>query len=98
MDPVDAARGHAFSFVEKLNEVILQPIVLLLTAVALAVFLYGGFQYILNSGNEQERSKGKKHMIFGIIGFLVMVSALAILRIFAATLGLDSALDESMNP
>ena len=96
-DTESSARAYAFDFVAKLNDVILEPTVLLLMAVALLVFLYGGLQYILYADSEQARSDGQKHMLYGIIGFLVMVSALAILQIFATTLGLDGALDGAMS-
>lgn len=53
------------------------------------MFLWGGFQFILNAHNPTARETGKKHMIFGIIGLLVMVSAAAILAIAANTFGLS---------
>jgi len=79
----------AHSFVGRLNAVILFPLITLLTAIALLVFLWGGFQYVYNAGNETKRAVGKQHMIWGVIGLLVMLSAYSILTIAANTFGID---------
>lgn len=84
-----AARG----FVDKLNDVILFPIIFLLSSVALLIFMWGAFKYIANANNEQARAEGKRSMFYGIIGLLVMVSAYALLSIAAGTFGLRATLD-----
>ena len=90
----ERAAGEAQAFVDTFNQVFLTPLILLLTAVALLVFVWGGFQYVLNASNEQARSEGQKHMLFGVIGLFVMISAYAIMRIFAATIGVEGVLDD----
>ena len=79
----------AHSFVGKFNDVILFPLITLLTVVALVVFLWGGFQYVYNASNEGKRAEGAKHLLWGTIGLLVMISAYAILTIAANTIGVD---------
>lgn len=88
----------AASFVETFNEVILFPLITLLIAVALLTFVYGGFEFITNANNSSGRETGRKHMLFGIIGMLVMLSALAILSLAANTFGLGDRLDCVNNP
>jgi hypothetical protein len=78
----------ARSFVERLNQAILFPLISLLLAIALVVFLWGCFQFIANAANPEARAEGQRHIIWGIIGMLVMVSAYAILSIAANTFGL----------
>ena len=80
----------AHSFVAQINDIILFPLITLLTAIALLVFLWGGFQYVYNSGSEQGREQGRKHILWGIIGLLIMLSAYAILSIAANTFGIDT--------
>ena len=80
----------AHSFVAKINAIILFPLITLLTALALLVFIWGGFQYVYNSGNDSKRTEGRKHMLWGVIGLLVMLSAYAILNIAANTFGIDT--------
>ena len=90
----EKAAQEAQAFVDIFNEVFLTPLILLLTAVALLVFVWGAFEYVTNAGNEQARSIGQKHMLFGVIGIFIMLSAWAIMRIFAATFGVEGILDD----
>lgn len=98
MSPQQQAGIEAARFVAKVNEVILFPLIALLVGVAFLVFLYGCAEYIFNAGNETARQKGKSHILWGIIGFVVMLSAYALLRIAAATFGLNQTLDCATNP
>lgn len=87
------AQGHeeeALSFVDKVNSIILYPLITLLMAVAVLVFLWGVFQYVANAGDDSARSKGAKHMMWGVIGFVIMVSAVAIMNVALATFGLKA--------
>lgn len=79
----------AESFVARLNEVIFFPLITLMMAVALLVFLYGAFQYVAGAGSDQARDKGRRHLLYGIIGMLVMISAYSILYIAANTFGVE---------
>lgn len=83
-----AAADVAQGFVAKFNEIILFPLITLLMGVALVVFLYGCFEYVMGAANEAAREKGRQHILWGIIGMLVMISAQAILNIAAGTFGL----------
>lgn len=71
----------AQEFLAQINLYIVYPFITLLTAVALLVFLYGGFRFVTNSDDSVAHAEGKKHMLWGIIGLLVMASAVAILEI-----------------
>ena len=79
----------AQSIVGRIESALLFPVLSFMLALALLYFLWGGYQFVLNAESESERDKGKRHMLYGIIGMLVMVSALAILRIAANTVGVD---------
>lgn len=83
------ADAVARGFLDRLNDVILFPLITLLMTIALVVFLYGCFEFIVNANNEAARSVGKQHILWGIVGLLVMVSAFSILFIAANTFGLD---------
>ncbi len=92
------AVGEAASFVDKVNEIILFPLIALFMAVAFFMFLIGCVEYIMNAANSEGRSKGIKHITWGIIGLVIMVSAWAILRIATATIGLDDELKCANDP
>ena len=78
----------AKSMLAKIESAILFPLMTLMMAVALLVFLWGMYEYVLNADDEGARSTGKMHMMYGIIGLLVMISALGILKIAAGTFGI----------
>lgn len=79
----------ADQFVQKVNNVILFPVMIFMLSLALLFFLWGAYEFVANADSDEGRSKGKLHMMYGIIGMLVMVSALAILKIAAATFGVS---------
>lgn len=88
---VVAAQG----FLTKINEAILYPLITLMMAVALLVFLYGCFEYVKNSTSDEGRTTGQRHIMWGIIGMLIMLSAYSILSIAAGTFSLQSELRDS---
>ena len=96
--PQEKAAAEAASFVAKFNEIILFPLIALLSAVAFLVFLWGCAQYFINATNEPARQQGVKHITFGIIGLVVMLSAFAILGIATSTFGLDKQLECANDP
>lgn len=77
------------SLVEKIKDAIFFPLISLLLAAAVLVFLWGVFQFVKDAESEEARRVGKRTMLFGIIGIVVMTSALAILEIAATTFGVD---------
>lgn len=80
---------YSLLILEKVKTVILYPLIALLLGVAFLVFLWGVFQMVANAQSEDARSIGRKHMLFGTIGMVVMLSALALLRIATATFGVS---------
>lgn len=93
-----AGATEAAKFVDKFNTIILFPTIALLSAVALLVFLWGVAEYFMNATSDQGREQGVKHITWGIIGLVVMLSAFAILKIAAGTFGLGSQLDCASDP
>ncbi len=87
----------AQGFLSRINDAILFPLITLMMAVALLVFLYGAFEYVRNADSEEGRTKGSQHLFYGIIGMLVMLSALALLTIAAATFGLEGELGDAQD-
>jgi len=52
---------------------------------AVFLFLWGLAVFILNAGNEEKRSEGKKRMMWGIIAIFVIFSIWAIVKILQLT-------------
>ncbi len=51
------------------------------------MFIYGIFQFIKNSDSDTERETGRKNMLYGIIGMVIMISVFGIIRIVTGTIG-----------
>lgn len=79
----------ANELVAKITDIIITPLVSLMLSLALIFFLWGAYEFVRNADNESGRATGKQHMLYGIIGMLVMLSALAILKIAATTFGVS---------
>lgn len=72
-------------FIDNIVTYIINPLIGLLMALALAYFLWGAAQLVLNGGSEEGRKKGKDALLWGLIGLLIMVTVLGILRIVVGT-------------
>lgn len=72
-----------------LADAILNPLLALIFAAALLVFIFGVVEFMvsLSSDTGERKEDGKKHMLWGIIGMFIMVGAYSILTIVANTLG-----------
>src|SRR4051812_27642963 len=66
--------------VSKIKSEIIIPLIELLFAVALLYFLWGVVKYIRGVNNPTERQTGQRHMIWGIIGLAIMLSAFGIVN------------------
>jgi len=94
----DPATTLAYGFVQDFNRVILFPTIGLMSAIALLVFIFGCFQYVVHANDAAARTQGIKHITWGIIGLVVMLSAYTIMLLFANTFGLGDELNCANNP
>ena len=76
-------------FILNVNKLIINPLILLLFALALVYFLYGIFEFISNQENEEKKTSGKMHMIWGIIGIAIMMGVFTIMNIVLNTLNIS---------
>ena len=65
----------------KISDQILNPLIGLIIAVALMIFIWGVIEFIAGAANDEKRVKGKQHMVWGIIGLFIMVSVFGIMQI-----------------
>lgn len=85
-----AVPPEVVSFMRKVIVEIINPIIGVLAAAALVYFLWGLTMFILNAGNESKRGEYKQHLLWGLIGLVVMVSAYALIEVGLRTFGVDS--------
>jgi TRAP-type mannitol/chloroaromatic compound transport system permease small subunit len=70
---------------------LLGTIVVVLSGLALVVFLWGMVMFIRNSGNEQDQTVGKKRMIWGVVELFVLVSVWGLVQLLQAMFGVNGA-------
>ena len=90
-----AASTNLNGFIYNVDSMIIDPLIKLLFALAIVFFLYGVFEFLSNQENEEKKTTGKSHMIWGIIGITIMMGVWTILGIVLATLGISK---DQINP
>jgi len=78
-------------FIRNVESMIIDPIIGLLFALAIVYFLYGVFEFLSNQANEEKKTTGKSHMIWGVIGITIMMGVWTILSIVLNTLGINKS-------
>ena len=59
----------------------------LVGSLALAMFIYGGFTWMMASGNDQRVQKGKDILIWATVGLIVIFSSYALVNLVFTGLG-----------
>jgi uncharacterized membrane protein YjfL (UPF0719 family) len=72
----------------KLNAKVLNPAIEFAFIVALVVFLWGVSEYIRGAAREDKRKQGREHMLWGIVGFVIMFGVYGIITLLTNTLGI----------
>ena len=94
--------GEVDTFVQSLSGFINSTLIPILLAVAFVVFIWGIVQYFLLAGqdNSDAQSKGKMLMLYGIIGFVLIVSIWGIVQLLTEGLNLqgNEGLDRNQIP
>lgn len=80
------------SIVPLIVDNIVMPVVELVFVLAILVFTWGMIGFFKNGEDSEERSKGKQHILWGIVGIAIMVSVFGIIRLVANTVGQSSVL------
>ena len=67
---------------DALQEYVFMPIAYLLYSVAVLVFFWGLFEFMmsLQSDKSDKREEGKRHMLWGVMGFVIMLGVKGIIN------------------
>jgi len=87
--PVAYSAGSFDTFVAKVDTLIVNPLIYLLFALALVYFLWGMAEFLMGGDNEEKRSVGKSHMLWGIVGLAIMMGVWTILGVVLNTLNIQ---------
>jgi len=79
----------AISVIQFINGILVP----LIFALAFIVFLWGVFNYFIAGGHDEEKKeKGKSLMLYGLVGFFVMVSVWGLVNILVGTFNLNNVI------
>ena len=59
---------------------VINPMILLLSAGAFVVFLWGVFEFVLHAGEATKREEGKKAILWGLVGLVIIFGAYGIIN------------------
>ncbi|MBX4210525.1 hypothetical protein KW783_00945 [Candidatus Parcubacteria bacterium] len=71
----------------RINQYVLNPVILVLFAVATLIFLWGIFQFIAKVQSDSDRETGKRHIMWGLVGMFIMISVFGIIKVILDTIG-----------
>ena len=69
------------AFLDRVIVQIINPIILLLSAGAFVVFVWGVFQFIVKAGDDTAREEGRRAILWGIVGLVVIFGAYGIINV-----------------
>ena len=73
----------------KINANIINPIIEFAFLIAFVYFIYGVMEFIRGADNETKRTEGKQHMMWGIIGLVIMFGVFGIINILTNLFGIE---------
>lgn len=74
---------------DKFWTLIISPAILVVLALGFLLFVYGLVEFLWNLNSGGDNNEGKQHMLWGLVGMLVMFSVYGILDILDNTFELD---------
>lgn len=88
----------ALKIITKINQNIINPIIVILFAIAMLYFLFGILQYLVKSKSDPAAiSAGAKHMGWGLFGMFVMISVFGFLQLIINTFPIDTGTIDNVN-
>lgn len=75
-------------FLGKVVTQIINPLILLMSAGALLLFVWGLFEFIRNAGDEGAREQGRHAIMWGLIGLVIIFGAYGVINIALGTFNL----------
>ena len=88
--PAQATNVFNTTFLGKVVVQIINPIILLLAAVAFVVFLWGVFEFIVHAGDASKREEGRNAILWGLVGLGIIFGAYGIINLALGTFGIPT--------
>ncbi|MEI6238386.1 MAG: pilin [bacterium] len=68
---------------------IINPLLLVVMGVAILVFVWGIYEYFFKDTSGGERAQGTRHILWGLVGFVIMLCAYGLIQIVLNTFGVS---------
>lgn len=79
----------ASQFWDKIVGNIINPLIELIALAAFVVFLWGVVDFIRGADDAEKRATGQQHMIWGVVGLVIIFGATTLISILKSTFGLQ---------
>ena len=77
-------------FLDKVNKIVLNPLIGLVFVIAFLIFIFGVFQFINKAADPKARDEGRKKIIYGLVGMFIMFSAYGLIHLVLVTFGIQN--------
>jgi len=75
------------NLLSKISTQIINPLIVLLFSAALIYFILGVIEYVIKADSDEQRTQGREHMKWGMIGMFIMVAVYGIIALIKNTIG-----------
>lgn len=77
------------TFIAAVQTNILDPLITLIALGAFLYFVWGVVLFVQNAENEEKRKQGQQHIIWGLVGLVILFGAKAIIALIASSIGVS---------
>ncbi len=95
-------QNAGLTILERINTFVVNPIIAVIFSLGLFLFFVGIVEYLWEIKDGKTDGDGRKHLIYGLVGMLIMVSVYGIINMIVNTFELDDATDisrmQNVNP
>lgn len=82
--------------ITRILNTVINPLIYLLFGIALLVFLWGVVEMVAKADNEAARTKGRQHIIWGLVGLAIMFSVFGFVNIIQSVVCGDGGCPSSL--
>ena len=77
-------------FLDKVVAQIINPLILLLSAVAFVVFIWGVFEFVAHAGDAAKRKTGREAIQWSLVGLVIIFGAYGLINVALSSFNLGT--------
>ncbi len=78
------------TFIGRVNDLILNPLILLVFALSFVYFIYGVVKFLSVDSADKTRTESQNAILWGLVGMAIMFSVYGLIRFTLATFGISN--------